>query len=380
MAGKPSSGSNLIPRNKMRNLRDNRTNFQWSRVVRNCSLIALAGPTLDIVLTGEFNVRRLLLTFSTGIIFSNLIGLTATALALWALPSTKRGNNVRTYATFGLILLVAGVLGDFVCTSLFYYLGLFKGVSFWKLYTASLRYSLFVTFVFGGGVTAFEALRERLAVASSDLQRQQLERARAEKLATETQLSSLESRVHPHFLFNALNSISSLIREDPALAEELVGRMAALLRFSLYSAGLRSVPLEQELRIVKDYLEIESVRFSSRLHYIIDVPASCNGVEVPPMSVQTLVENSIKFAIAPRREGGFIHVTARPHGDSMEILVCDDGAGFEPGALQSNHGLDSLMDRLDNLYGSRATLDFRRSPSGMTVAIIVPAPVREPVA
>src|SRR5205823_3935058 len=125
------------------------------------------------------------------------------------------------------------------------------------------------------------------------------ERERALKLATEARLSSLESRIHPHFLFNTLNSISSLIQEDPVRAERLIERMAALLRFSLDSTNAGLVPLYQEMKIVRDYLEIERARFGDRLGFEVNIPAEFDRFEVPPLAIQTLVENSVKYAVSP---------------------------------------------------------------------------------
>src|SRR5262249_8293100 len=152
-----------------------------------------------------------------------------------------------------------------------------------------------ISLMFGLSVYFYEGIR-------SELEQKQLEEERARKLAAEAQLSSLAAQVHPHFLFNTLNSISSLIPEDPKQAEDMVGKLAALLRFSLDANRQRLVPLRQELKIVADYLKIEKARFGKRLRYSIEAPSELEALEVPPLSLQTLVENSVKFAVAPRRE------------------------------------------------------------------------------
>ena len=148
------------------------------------------------------------------------------------------------------------------------------------------------------------------------------------KEATEAQLASLESRIHPHFLFNTINSVSSLIHEDPDRAERLLERMAALLRFSLDANQSGLVPLEREMKIVSDYLEIEKTRFGDRLRFKVECSPAIAHMGIPPLSVQTLVENSVKFAVAPRREGGQILVRASAENNHLEIAVWDDGAPF----------------------------------------------------
>ncbi len=194
----------------------------------------------------------------------------------------------------------------------------------------------------------------------------------AKKLATEARLSSLESRIHPHFLFNTINSVSSLIQEDPKGAERLLERMSALLRFSLDSSQNGAVPLGTELKIVTDYLEIEKVRFGNRLRYAIDFPEAMAPVEIPPLSVQTLVENSVKYAVAPRREGGTVRVSGTVDGERLRLCVWDDGPGFTVDAMSPGHGLDNLQARLLTLYGTDAALDVRRAPDGMAVTVSLP--------
>jgi two-component system, LytTR family, sensor histidine kinase AlgZ len=207
---------------------------------------------------------------------------------------------------------------------------------------------------------AYATLRGRLEETTLQLRTKELERERALKLATEAQLASLESRIHPHFLFNTLNSISSLIPEDPARAERLVEQMAALLRFSLDANQSGLVPLARELKIVGDYLEIERARFGDRLRYQIDVPTDLNESQIPPLSIQTLVENSVKYAIAPERAGGEIRITGARSNGSFRLEVSDPGPAFELESAPAGHGLDNLKGRLSTVFGDRAQLMLQR--------------------
>jgi two-component system, LytTR family, sensor histidine kinase AlgZ len=181
------------------------------------------------------------------------------------------------------------------------------------------------------------------------------ERQRAIALAAEARLASLESRVRPHFLFNALNSAIALIPEEPHRAEDVLERLCALLRFSL-DAQARLVPLGEELRVVTDYLEIERVRFGDRLAYTIDVPEELRALEVPAFAVQTLVENSVKYAVSARKQGAHVRVSARREAGRLALDVRDDGPGFTGEIWVPGHGLDGLRARLDAVYGARARL------------------------
>jgi sensor histidine kinase YesM len=223
----------------------------------------------------------------------------------------------------------------------------------------SFRESVFLTLVIGVARLLFQRVHG------------QLENTRLK--ATEARLMSLEARLHPHFLFNTLNSISSLIPADPERAERMVERMAALLRFSLdaHQGGL--VTLERELKIVHDYLEIEQARLGHRLRYQLDAGAELMDCALPPLSIQTLVENSIKYAVAPDRQGGEIRVQAGRRNGCLQIGVADTGPGFTMDSALAGHGLDNLRSRLAALFGNAAELRVERRDGWTTVTLQVPA-------
>ena len=187
----------------------------------------------------------------------------------------------------------------------------------------------------------------------------------------QARLASLESRLQPHFLFNTLNSIMALIPEEPEAAERMTERLAALLRYSLDAAEHSTVRLEQEVKIATDYLEIEKTRFGERLNYFIDVPEELMREEVPPFSLQTLVENSVKYG------GSEIRISARHGNGSLMLRVWDSGEGFpnqvDPANLVHGHGLHNLKERLDALWGRKAAVEFPREGPGTTVQISLPA-------
>ena len=187
--------------------------------------------------------------------------------------------------------------GSLLALSVLASLGVIRSAGqFLDWFAGSLRVSIVVTLVFGIFVTIIEVLRTRLDAAKLELRTKERDEAEARRVAAEAQLASLESRVQPHFLFNTLNSIPALIHEDPAGAERMTGQLASLLRSSL-DQRTPLVPLEEELRTVRNYLEIERVRFGDRLRYDISSDRTAADVHVPRLAVQTLVENSIKYAV-----------------------------------------------------------------------------------
>jgi LytS/YehU family sensor histidine kinase len=235
----------------------------------------------------------------------------------------------------------------------------------------ALKSSIPITWVIGSLLTVLGTISGRLEATELALQTQQLDRERAEKLAAETQLSSLAARIQPHFLFNTLNSISALVREDPSRAEGLIEKLASLLRCSL--DGGEKVPLEKELQLVADYLEIQQARFGNRLRY--DLPSDVIiDATLPPFAVQSVVENSLKHVAARRSEGVRLDVRATKSNGALLIDITDDGPGFSEDAMRAGHGLDNLHRRLQALYGEEGRLEFLRHPDRMTVRVRVPMP------
>jgi two-component system, LytTR family, sensor histidine kinase AlgZ len=163
------------------------------------------------------------------------------------------------------------------------------------------------------------------------------------------------------------------VHDDPAGAERMTTQLASLMRSSLDSTSKPLVPLEEELRVVAAYLAIEGVRFGGRLRYTIDVPEAARTAQVPRLAVQTIVENSVKYAVSPRREGGSIAVRAAARNGCMEIAVEDDGPGFDASAAASpGHGLALVRERLAMTLGADAALQIDSRPGYSRVAIRLP--------
>lgn len=225
------------------------------------------------------------------------------------------------------LIAAATLIGFFLGSSILLGFNALIGFSYFGVDWGTWRISLFMGSLFGIIMFAVDSLKFKLEKTELELRTKQLSEAKAKNLATEAQLSSLESRVRPHFLFNTLNSISALIREEPEKAERTVERLAALLRFSLDAANQKTVALREEIRVVRDYLEIEKTRFGERLKFSFDIEDAAENFKIPPFALQTLVENSIKHYISKNRAGGEIRVSARIDNNFLQLEVWDDGAG-----------------------------------------------------
>jgi two-component system, LytTR family, sensor histidine kinase AlgZ len=267
-------------------------------------------------------------------------------------------------------LLGTGTLGTAIASAIGYYgFGVERGESPLHLFGETLPVALPITVVAGVITTLIVSNKERLEASRMALQTQRLERERAEKLAAEAQLASLSSRVQPHFLFNTLNSISALIRDEPKQAEQTVERLASLLRSSLDQTT--TVPLEQEIKLVRDYLDIQKTRLGERLHFEVTVEPGIQAA-VPPFSIQTLVENAVKHVAGRRQEGVTVQIRARRFERNVVVFVSDNGPGFAEDSMKAGHGLDNLQGRLRAIYGDRAGLEFLRERGSMIVRLRVP--------
>jgi signal transduction histidine kinase len=251
------------------------------------------------------------------------------------------------------VMAAFALLGTVLSIGLLEAIGVVRPGQFMRWFVGSVRIAVAVTLTIGIFITGYEMMRARVAQS-----------------AVEAQLAALESRVQPHFLFNTLNSIASLIHDDPHGAERMTTQLASLMRASLAGSGAL-VPLADELAIVRDYLEIERVRLGNRLRYAIDGDAGIEA-QVPRLALQTLVENSVKYAVSRRREGGTIAIGLIDGDGHVRIRVDDDGPGFDGQTLPAGHGLALLKARLATLFGPRAALEIDSRPGRTSIVVRVP--------
>jgi two-component system sensor histidine kinase AlgZ len=264
-------------------------------------------------------------------------------------------------------------VGSLVGGMILLFVGITPPNGYWAEFRFTLPFAIVISLVIGLSLSSFETMRYKLQAASLQLRTRQVEQERAYKLLAEARLSSLESRIHPHFLFNTLNSIAALIPSDPERAERTVGNLASLLRFSLNANQSGLVSLAQELKIVRDYLEIEKTRFGPRLRYEIAVPESLNEIKVPPLALQSLAENAVKHVVSQQPQGATIQIVASPDMNRICIAVLDDGPGFTLDAITQDHGLASLIARMEILYGAAGHLEVAREGGKTAVRLILPA-------
>jgi signal transduction histidine kinase len=202
-----------------------------------------------------------------------------------------------------------------------------------------------------------------------------LNASQLETRLVEAQLQSLQRQLHPHFLFNTLNTISGLIRTDPDGADRMIDRLGDLLRMTLHKSGIQEVTLKEELDVLQKYVEIERTRFGNRLTVEMNVLPEVLDAQVPSLVLQPLVENAIRHGIAPNARAGWISVDATREGDELVLQVRDSGDGLPPDrlmALNRGVGLDNTRARLAHLYRERYEFSFSNLQRGFCVTIRIP--------
>jgi two-component system, LytTR family, sensor kinase len=199
---------------------------------------------------------------------------------------------------------------------------------------------------------------------------------------TQANLQALKMQLQPHFLFNTLNAISSLIHENPKVADDMIGSLSQFLRTTLELSAKNEVSLRTELDFVNRYLEIQQARFGHRLGILREIDPTVVDTLVPPLILQPLVENAIRYGIESRETGGTVTIRAARDGRVLRIEISDDGAGFKGGQLLKSSegiGLSNTKARLKELYGDKHLFKLTANkPAGATVTMEIPFRVAQP--
>lgn len=292
--------------------------------------------------------------------------LTGVLLALIAGPRANRSNWARN------LLLVLGALALAPLTQ--------WGEQLWPRALAGISPEPypFVIYLFQfGWALPLWGLTQALLGYHFETMAQQRAVARAQALAYDAQLRMLHYQINPHFLFNTLNAISTLVLEKRNdAAERMLLRLAGFLRYSLDRQPTEMSALTAELEAQRKYLEIEQTRFDDKLKVTFNVEPGLETAKVPSLILQPILENAIKYAITPRAEGGSIEVSARRDKDTLRITIEDDGPGL-PAEDQPRRrrgvGLANARERLELIYGDRAGLIARnKEPNGCRVELWLP--------
>lgn len=200
---------------------------------------------------------------------------------------------------------------------------------------------------------------------------EEIQRLKWESGLKEFELNKLKSQLNPHFVFNALNGIRSLVEEEPAKSKQAITQLSNILRNSLLSDRAQTISLAEEMKTVLDYLQLEKIRFEERLQFSINTDAESTTFLVPPMMIQTLVENAVKHGISSQVKGGEILLSASLQTQGLEIRI--DNPGRLGNTESDGFGILNTRQRLGLIYGNAASFQIEQSgPETVTARLFIP--------
>ena len=197
---------------------------------------------------------------------------------------------------------------------------------------------------------------------------QEIQRLKLDASANEIELKNLRAQLNPHFLFNSLNSIRALVGLDPEQAKSAITRLSSLLRHSINLGKQKLVSLEDEIELVKNYLELEKIRFEERLQIDYQVDSNTVNCQIPPLMVQTIVENSIKHGISKSIDGGTITLAAKFDNDVLNIVITNPGT-LNDSLAENGVGVANTKKRLNILYGEKGSFDIKQQQEDVVATI-----------
>lgn len=319
---------------------------------KNLLILFIADTLIAVVLTvlgvGAGADKPWHIALLQNLIYSHAVGAAIYLLVHGSGVAHAQNNLGKLFGLTGLFILggACGTIISWVSLHL-----LFDRELTWRTLTSHLFLATTLAVTFGAVVYSFFAARERLQDAIATLAEKEVKEQQLLRLKTKAELEALRAKVNPHFLFNTLNSIASLIPVDPTKAEEMVQRLARLFRYTLEASNRDLIALEDELRLCREYLEIEKVRLGARLTYAINSEASLAKLPVPGFLLQPLIENSVKHGIAVSKTGGHITLTVQRNGNACMLEIHDTGKGFDRAGAAEGFGLSSVRERLALHYG-----------------------------
>jgi two-component system LytT family sensor kinase len=287
----------------------------------------------------------------------------------WPLVSLHRGRRLALHLCLALIFCALWAAGGIVLKRLVQPEALARGA---RQFSVSW---LFTTLPFGVPVYFAVVGIEHATRYFADARERELQVVRLSEQLTGARLAALQTQLNPHFLFNSLNTVTVLIRDGAnAQATRVVEQLSDVLRLTLGRTNDSEITLADELHLVRQYIAVEQSRFSDRLRPTFAIAPNVLSAAVPAFALQHLVENAIRHGIARRTESGALSVAARRIGDALELTVSDDGPGIPLGAATpSGHGLANTRERLDTLYGDRASLNVvPATPRGTVATLLLP--------
>lgn len=330
---------------------------------------------------GPLTVRELLFEFGDWLLYAFLTPGVFAISKRWPLARPHFARRITLHLLFSVLFCVAWATCGQILRMLLIRIfapqimteAMQNGMAqFWQRLGVEWLSWIFITLPFGVAVYLCMVGIEHATRYFIEAREREVQVARLSEQLSSARFAALQAQLNPHFLFNTLNTIAVLVRDDDRQgAVRIVEHLSELLRRTLSRHRANEVTLGEELELVRQYVAIEQARFSDRLRPEFRIPDSLLSAAFPSFALQHLVENAIRHGIARHTDAGLLLVTAERIGDVLQITVVDDGVGIDPAAAPpAGHGIENTRERLRALYGANASLELARRPEGGTIATL----------
>ncbi len=348
-------------------------------LIRWALAFSVSGALVGLAI-GVFSGETAAIANSTrlSILFANAVGFAAVLSARFVLPRYAAFPPVVSIPLAVLTLLAGGAFGSALVIYADPVFILYQG----RMAAIVIVIDSFLAVIVGLIVYNFERMRDEIERTYRELAANRVREERLRELAARSELKALKAQINPHFLFNALNSISALTTIDPEAAQGTLERLASIFRKTLLASEKGSVLLSSELELVDAYLDVERARFGDRLRVEQEVAPGAGDVSVPPLILQPIVENAVRHGISPKVEGGVVRIAASVKDGRLTVLVSDDGVGAEKLELAElspeSYGLRNVRDRLRTTFGAGEWLTVESELGvGTSVRLVIPLTTME---
>jgi sensor histidine kinase YesM len=340
--------------------------FTIKQVLLDLLYTAFINTAIAIILTSTGVSRNFLVSF----IMSQSYGIPICLIMLFLFYVSN--PNPRKIVSMALVVLAGAAAGILAGSQIGrFILGHFFSITLKRTELTIFR-TVILWLIFGSAISYFFYSKARIKISKEIIQQERINRLSSEKESLEANLKLLQAQVEPHFLFNTLSNVLSLIDTDPAKGKSMLLDLIHYLRTSLSRTLPVATTLDQEMNIIKAYLNIQKIRMGERLRFSIELPDALREYPFPPMLLQPLVENAVKHGLEPSIEGGEITIKAVEENGLIRIEVQDTGNGFSSYDT-TGVGITNVRERLRLLYGDEGRLIFEANvPHGVKAIIEVP--------
>ncbi len=336
------------------------------RIILICLYYTVVASTIFAIFETDMEFYE---DFPTTLLFTQCIGCSATIFFFIAHYFFRPKNQFVQMVMVVMCMIIGAVFGSFI-GSLIAYKESFS--NYFIEQQDLILHNIFYAVTIGSLAVYLYIFRQRIFTTEAIIKEEKIKRLSIEKKAAETNLKMLQAQIEPHFLFNTLSNILSLIDTDVKKGKLMMSDFIEYLRASLSKTRSEATTIGQEMATVRSYLNIIKYRMGDRLDFSINIPENLRTYSFPPMLIQPLVENAVRHGLEPKIPGGNVAITTFQKDDMLTVEVVDSGLGFNDNS-KWGIGISNIKERLVSMYGDKGKLVFKdNEPSGVKAIIEIP--------